>query len=135
MPVLTYTLLRFLFMLGAGALLYVLGVRSWLLLALAVLIGAGLSYVLLNGPRHSAAKELERRTGGRPTRFERSVDADADGEDAVFDPGSAEHTRQDERAGEDQPEDELEEPGIAQDEDEGRSAGADQDAPAQDQGR
>ena len=35
MALLTYTLLRLLFIVGAGAVLYVLGVRNWLLLALA----------------------------------------------------------------------------------------------------
>lgn len=134
MALLTYTLLRLLFIVGAGAVLYVLGVRNWLLLALAVLIGAGLSYVLLNGPRRSAAKELERRAGGRPTRLERAVDADAEGEDAVFEADSAERRRQDERKGEEEPDDELEQPGIAQDGDEVRSARTGQDPPGEEQG-
>ncbi|MGC0143008.1 DUF4229 domain-containing protein [Pseudactinotalea sp. Z1732] len=86
MPLLTYTLLRVALVVGAGALLYVLGVRSWLLVVLAVLIGAGLSYVLLAGPRQAAADDLERRTGGRPTNLEKSLARDGDDEDAQFDP-------------------------------------------------
>jgi len=82
MPLLTYTLLRLGFMFAVGVVLYLLGVRSWLLLALSILMGAGLSYVLLARPRQSAAEDLERRTGGRPTRLERAVDADAEDEDA-----------------------------------------------------
>lgn len=82
MPLLTYTLLRLGFMFAVGVVLYLLGVRSWLLLALSILMGAGLSYVLLARPRQSAAEDLERRAGGRPTRLERAVDADAEDEDA-----------------------------------------------------
>lgn len=85
MPLLTYTSLRVALVVGAGALLYVLGVRSWLLVVLAVLIGAGLSYVLLAGPRQAAADDLERRTGGRPTNLEKSLARDGDDEDAQFD--------------------------------------------------
>lgn len=82
MPLLTYTAMRIALVLGAGALLWVLGVRGWLLLVLSVVIGAGLSYVLLDGPRRAAANELQRRTGGEPTALERAVARDDDEEDA-----------------------------------------------------
>lgn len=85
MPLLTYTLLRVALVAGAGAVLYLLGVRTWLLVVLAVVIGAGLSYVLLANPRHAAAADLERRSGGRRTRVERSVERDDAAEDAQFD--------------------------------------------------
>lgn len=85
MALLTYTLLRVALVVGAGALLYLLGVRNWLLVVLAVVIGAGLSYVLLHGPRHAAASDLEQRAGGRRTRMELSVERDGAEEDAQFD--------------------------------------------------
>lgn len=82
MALLTYTLLRIALVVAAGAVLYLLGVRSWLLVVLAVLMGAGLSYVLLDTQRRAAAGALERRMGGGPTRLERNVDRYAEEEDA-----------------------------------------------------
>ncbi len=86
MAVLTYSLLRIVLIVGAGAILYVLGVRSWLLVALAVLIGAGLSYVLLHKQRLAAAGTLRDRSDARGTKFEQSVSKDDDDEDAQISP-------------------------------------------------
>ncbi|HLS24668.1 MAG TPA: DUF4229 domain-containing protein [Beutenbergiaceae bacterium] len=94
MALLTYTLMRLGLVLGAGAVLYVLGVRSWLLVVLAVLMGAGLSYVLLDPQRQAAARTLERRMGGQPTRVERSVERYAEEEDAELDMVESETTTQ-----------------------------------------
>lgn len=92
MALLTYTLLRLGLVVAAGVVLYLLGVQSWLLVVLAVLMGAGLSYVLLDNQRQAAARTLERRMGGKPTRVERSVERYAEEEDAELEvleqPGS-----------------------------------------------
>lgn len=143
MPLLTYTLLRLGFMFAVGVVLYLLGVRSWLLLALSILMGAGLSYVLLARPRQSAAEDLERRTGGRPTRLERAVDADAEDEDAQLAgagagtpsrAASADEHRHGQGESEHDADGQLQHPGAGQDPDQVRAPGAGQD-PAGEQHR
>ena len=84
MPVLVYSVLRILLIFGAGAGLYLAGMRGWLLVVVAVLVGAGLSYVLLDKQRRASAEWLAAR-GRRHTRLEDRLASDADAEDALLD--------------------------------------------------
>ena len=84
MPVLVYSLLRIALIVLAGAGLYLAGMRGLLLVVVAVLVGAALSYVLLDKPRRASAQWLAARGRGH-TRFEDRLAADADAEDALLD--------------------------------------------------
>lgn len=90
MALLVYTLLRVLLVVAAGGLLYLLGLRGLLLVVLAVVVGALLSYVLLKGPRQQAAGALQ-GFAEREARQPRPT-ADALAEDADLD-ASAERER------------------------------------------
>ncbi len=88
MPLVTYSVLRVALLAACFAVGYWAGLRTWLLLAVAVLAALGLSYVLLAGPRAAAAEYLarrveHRRSGGR--RFPGGSDDDAAVEDALDD--------------------------------------------------
>ncbi|QOR70042.1 DUF4229 domain-containing protein [Ruania alkalisoli] len=85
MPVIVYSALRLLLIGLAGAGLYLAGMRGGLLVAAAVLIGAALSYVLLDRFRQASALWLQQRSAGREGRFSRSLREDADAEDDVLD--------------------------------------------------
>lgn len=82
MRLLVYSLLRLAVFGAALGLGYLLGLRNWLLVLVAVVIAAAVSYVVLKGPRDAAVAALaaggERRRA-RPAR----VDVDAEHEDAV----------------------------------------------------
>jgi hypothetical protein len=87
----TYSALRLGLLAACFALGYWAGLRTWLLLGVAVLAAWGLSYVLLAGPRDAAATYLaerveRRRSGGR--RFPGTADDDAAHEDALVDRAS-----------------------------------------------
>lgn len=89
MPVVTYSLLR----LGVFALalvgLALAGMGSWLLVVVAAVVAAALSYVVLGKQRVAAARWLEdRRTGG--PRFSQAVQDDAAAEDALAEQWHAE---------------------------------------------
>ncbi|WP_277050958.1 DUF4229 domain-containing protein [Ruania albidiflava] len=88
MPVLVYSLLRILLIVAAGAGLYLAGMRGWLLVVVAVLVGAGLSYVLLDKQRRASAEWLAARGRGH-TRLEDRLTSDADEEDALLDDEAA----------------------------------------------
>lgn len=88
MPVLVYSLLRILLIVAAGGGLYLAGLRGWLLVVVAVLVGAGLSYVLLDKQRRASAEWLAARGRGH-TRFEDRLAADAGAEDALLDEDAA----------------------------------------------
>lgn len=77
MPVLVYSVLRILLIVAAGLGLYLAGMRGVLLVAAAVLIGAGLSYVLLDRFRRASAAWLQERGGGRPSKFAEAMGSDA----------------------------------------------------------
>jgi hypothetical protein len=82
----TYTVLRLALFAGAFGLLYLAGLRSWLLVGVAALAALALSYVLLNRPRDAAATWLADRRERRRTRRGRSIaDDDAAHEDAIVD--------------------------------------------------
>ncbi|MBL0887471.1 DUF4229 domain-containing protein [Myceligenerans indicum] len=86
MPLVIYTVLRLALFAGALGLLYVAGLRSWLLVGVAAVAAFALSYVLLSGPRDAAATWLADRRERRRARQGGSVaDADAAHEDAVID--------------------------------------------------
>ena len=85
MPLVTYSVLRLGLLAACFGLGYLAGLRTWLLLGLAVLGAWGLSYVLLAGPRDAAAayvaQRVERR--GRAGGSVAGVDEDAAHEDAL----------------------------------------------------
>lgn len=83
MALLVYTLLRMLLVVAAGGVLYLAGMRGLLLVVMAVVVGAMLSYLLLKGPRERAAGTLQGLAERRPER--ERADADAQAEDAVLD--------------------------------------------------
>ncbi|UFU02497.1 DUF4229 domain-containing protein [Ruania suaedae] len=85
MPVIVYSALRLLLIGIAGAGLYLAGMRGVLLVAAAVLLGAALSYVLLDRFRQASALWLQRRAAGKESRFGRGLRADADAEDEDVD--------------------------------------------------
>ncbi len=148
MALLIYSVLRIVLVVGAGAVLYLLGLRSWLLVLGAVLLGAGLSYVLLEVPRRRAAESMAaRRADG--DRFSKALAEEAADEDAEADSiagadlaerarsagaertpsAGAERTpsagAEQEGAAEDQPERELKEAGVLEHDDQvtpGRTA-------------
>jgi hypothetical protein len=94
MRLLVYTLLRLGLVLAAAGVLYLLGLRSWILWIAAVLVGALLSFLVLGRQGRDAAAVLAQYDplrAERPT-FSPAVEADAAYEDAVVDsagPGRA----------------------------------------------
>jgi hypothetical protein len=146
MALLIYSVLRIVLVVGAGAVLYLLGLRSWLLVLGAVLLGAGLSYVLLEAPRRRAAESMAaRRADG--DRFSRALAEEAADEDAEADSISgadlAERARsggaeqrsggaEQEGAPEQEPEGELEEAGVLEHDDQVAPGGAAEDPARQD---
>lgn len=84
MPVLVYSLLRILLIVIAGAGLYLAGMRGLLLVVGAVLIGAALSYLVLDRYRRASAEWLQARGKGH-TKVEDRIEADAEAEDALLD--------------------------------------------------
>jgi hypothetical protein len=86
-PLLTYTLLRLALFGAALGLLYLVGLRGWLLPTVAVVVALALSYLTLTKPRDAAARWIaqrtERRTAARAV-FPKA-DADAAHEDAEVD--------------------------------------------------
>ncbi|QDC25966.1 DUF4229 domain-containing protein [Georgenia yuyongxinii] len=92
MRLLVYTVLRLLLVLAAAGVLYLIGMRSWLLWVTAVVVGALLSYLVLRPQGRAAAEviaELSPLREDRPT-FSAAAEDDAAYEDAlVDDAGSA----------------------------------------------
>lgn len=145
MALLIYSVLRIVLVVGAGAVLYLLGLRSWLLVLGAVLLGAGLSYVLLEVPRRRAAESMAaRRADG--DRFSKALAEEAADEDAEADsiagadlaeprPAGAERTPsggEQEGAAEDEPERELEEAGVLEHDDQVAPGGTTEDPARED---
>lgn len=87
MPVVTYSLLR----LGVFALallgLWLAGMGSWLLVVVAAVVAAALSYVLFGKQRAAAVAWIadRRATAEQGPRFSRAVQDDAAAEDAIAD--------------------------------------------------
>lgn len=87
MPLLTYSLLRLALFGAALGLLYVAGLRGWLLAVVAVVVALALSYLTLRKPRDAAAQWMATRAERRAAAREAAprVDADAAHEDAQLD--------------------------------------------------
>ncbi|MEE6282558.1 DUF4229 domain-containing protein [Georgenia sunbinii] len=85
MPVLIYTLLRIAMFVAVYLVLGFVGFRGWLLIVVAVVVAALLSFLLL--PRHAnaAAGVIADRVGDRPSRIDQSIEVDQDVEDAILD--------------------------------------------------
>ena len=83
-PFLRYTFLRLTLLLAVGVLLYAVGLRDLLLVAVTVVVSAALSYLLLAGPRQVVVDRMEQRVAARAARSRR-VDEDAAVEDAAVD--------------------------------------------------
>jgi hypothetical protein len=88
-PLLIYTLLRLAMFGGALGLLYLAGLRGWLLPVVAVVVALTVSYLTLRKPRDAAtlwmAARADRRAAERAV-FPK-VDVDAAHEDAQVDEG------------------------------------------------
>jgi hypothetical protein len=65
-----YTVGRLLVFVGCAALLYLLGLRSFVLVLAALLVSLPVSYLLLAGPRNELAADVERRLARRRARRE-----------------------------------------------------------------
>lgn len=87
MRLFVYTLLRLGLVLAAAGLLYLVGLRSWILWVAAVIVGALVSFLLLGRQRDEAAAVLAQYDPLREERptFSPKVEADAAYEDAVVD--------------------------------------------------
>lgn len=137
MRLLVYTLLRVLLVLAAAGLLYLLGMRSWLLWVTAVVVGALLSYLFLRPPGRAAAGVLAEYSPVRAERpvFSPAVEADAAYEDALVDDAEASaagrtgetSTLEREPDAEEDAVAELEQPRVAQHRDEVAAGGAAED--------
>ncbi len=85
MPFLVYSLLRlglFVALLVVG---YLAGLRSWLLLLVALVVAFSVSYLALRRQRDAAAVWLAERSARRQAAKEQTVDEDAAYEDSVVD--------------------------------------------------
>ncbi len=88
-PFLRYTALRLVVLVAVGALLWAVGLRYLLWAVLTVVLAAGVSYLLLSGPRDAL---LERLARSRPAPTDEDAprrrarpDEDSAAEDAVLD--------------------------------------------------
>jgi hypothetical protein len=101
MRLLVYTLLRLGLVLASAGVLYLLGLRSWVLWIAAVVVGALLSFLLFGRQREDAASVLAQYDPLREERptFSPKVEADAAYEDAVVDATETRTTGDDVRPG------------------------------------
>jgi hypothetical protein len=77
-PTLFYTVLRLGLFAIAFLLLYIAGARSWLLLGLAAVISAVVSYFVLSPQRNAMAGALDRRVSGFRHRLDAGTRAEDD---------------------------------------------------------
>ena len=142
MRLLVYTVLRLVIVLAAAGALYLLGMRSWLLWVIAIVVGALVSYLVLRPQGRAAAEVIAEYSPLRQERpkFSPTVEADAAYEDAAVDerPGAADADEapsapasagslEREPDAEQHPVAELEEPRVPQDDDEVPAGRAPQD--------
>lgn len=85
MPFLIYSLQRIGSVIAAGALLYLLGLRGFLLLLVAILVGAMLSYIAFDGTRSQSAQALQGWVQRRGEGANARTDAINDEEDQAID--------------------------------------------------
>jgi uncharacterized protein DUF4229 len=83
-PFAIYSVLRLALLGACLGVLWLVGMRSWLVVVVAAFLAWGLSYVLLKGPRDAAALQIARRVERRATQARRSQQ-DAAVEDAADD--------------------------------------------------
>lgn len=81
MPLVIYTLLRMLLVVAAGAVLYWVGMRGMLLVVVAVIVGALLSFLVLRGPRERAAGVLQGFAEREPAPVKPDADSLAEDQD------------------------------------------------------
>jgi membrane protein implicated in regulation of membrane protease activity len=86
-PVVIYSLLRLGLLAAAVGALWLVGLRDWLLVLVAIVVALLLSYALLRPQRDAAARWLAERAERRrePSRFAAGVAQDAAEEDAEAD--------------------------------------------------
>lgn len=84
MPVVTFSLLRLGLLAVSLGVLWLVGLRSWLLVVVATVVALALSYLFLARQRDAAARYLaERSERRRAERAERAVGPDEAAEDAL----------------------------------------------------
>ena len=84
MPFVIYSSLRLALIAAAAVVLYLAGMRGWLLAVVAVVVALCLSYLFLNGPRTRAAQDIAARRARRRALAEAGIavhGADEDSED------------------------------------------------------
>jgi uncharacterized oligopeptide transporter (OPT) family protein len=84
-PFLVYSLLRLSLFAALLAVGYVVGLRGWLLVLVAVIVAFAVSYLALTRQRDAAALWLAERAERRKAAREQRVDEDAAYEDSVAD--------------------------------------------------
>ncbi|PFG34134.1 DUF4229 domain-containing protein [Sanguibacter antarcticus] len=92
MALLRYSVLRLALLVVIAVVLYQVGMRSIQLVVVAALLALMVSYILLGGPRESAAVEIAERRARRAAggeRFSRGIEDDAAAEDARIDGAAA----------------------------------------------
>ncbi|QDB80307.1 DUF4229 domain-containing protein [Georgenia wutianyii] len=85
MPILRYTLLRLVVLAAVLGVLWLVGMRGWLLLAVAFLVAALVSFLVLPRQANDAAAVIARRRGGRTGAMDAAIAQDAAEEDALLD--------------------------------------------------
>lgn len=85
MPILRYTLLRLAVLAAVLGLLWLVGMRGLLLLAVAVVVSALVSFLLLPRQANEAAAVIARRSGERAGAVDAAIAQDAAEEDALLD--------------------------------------------------
>lgn len=78
-----YTLIRVGLILAAGAILYLVGLRSWLLWITAILVGAMVSFLLLRRETAEFSQSLTRLRPRRGAHASTQAEQDAAAEDAL----------------------------------------------------
>lgn len=88
MPVVVYSVLRLLLFAASLGVLWLAGLRGWLLVLVAAALALMLSYLTLRAPREAASRYLAERAEHRARtgeRFSREIEDDAAAEDEAAD--------------------------------------------------
>lgn len=85
MPLLIYSLLRVAMFVAAGGLLWLAGLRGWLLVLAAIVVAALVSFLALPRQANAAAGVVAGTVERRQGRIDRATGADGDVEDALLD--------------------------------------------------
>ena len=86
MPILRYTFLRLLVLAAVLGLLWIVGLRGWLLLVVALVVAALVSFLVLPRQANEAAAVIARRGGRRrkASSLDQAIAQDAAEEDALL---------------------------------------------------